>query len=164
MENVNEKPSSGSGINLAQLVASPPVAPSQQPKQQSVPSSATTSAISKSQIPISPPQVSFPPPPPIPPSGVGIPPQPHQQRVASTPLSPPMGSSIPQQQQLPQVSTIHVQVPTTLLPGRQMVVYLQQGPMHVVVPDGVMSGMVIPVQIPNTPAVAAASPNQHRRT
>ncbi len=77
----------------------------------------------------------------------------------------------PQQQQhmIPPYYTIQVQVPPVLMPGRRMIV--PASPMTggysipVVVPEGVVPGMLIPVNIPNPNAARANSvvhPHHHR--
>ena len=53
----------------------------------------------------------------------------------------------------PPFVTIQVQVPPVLMPGRTMVIPASpmtgEYPVNIVLPEGVTSGMVIPVSIPN---------------
>jgi Proline-rich nuclear receptor coactivator motif len=74
--------------------------------------------------------------------------QQQQQQQQHAPYAPPPG-----------YVTIHVQVPPVLMmPGRQMVVTSPAGyPVHVVVPDGIPPGMIIPVHVPAAATPAAAT-------
>jgi len=64
----------------------------------------------------------------------------------------------------PGYATIHVQVPPTLMPGRQMVVQSPAGyPVQVQVPEGIPPGMVIPVHVPAHPPMHMMPPQQQQQ-
>jgi len=74
----------------------------------------------------------------------------HQHQHQNLPPHSQMFQPVPQLP--PAYMTIQVQVPMTLLPGRQMIVTAPNGlTVQIVVPQGVPPGAIIPVHIPTVP-------------
>lgn len=135
-----EAPVSKTGINLAALTANPPTQSEAPVNSPSTPYSMQRSNMMPQN---SPGQYNSPPMPPRYPYT-------NYSNQHHYPPPPPPG-----------YVTVQVQVPSVLMPGRQMVVTSPAGyPVQVIVPDGIPPGFILPVHVPAGPPHMMPPPGQ----